>query len=121
MTPLELSEKYYMHDSVFESVTREEGGDVRIVLRSVLWEEEPGSSDDGIRKGTVEVLFVKPSVFTTPEDLYLDEISILQVKLEDGQIKFAIHNNYTDAYDEICIEGGEVRTKVLQLDDPTKL
>ena len=58
----------------------------------------------------LNVTFHGVTNYVIPENVNWDEISIFEMKMDGGRIKFALMNDMTDDYLEIVINANQVST-----------
>ena len=108
MTPETFVNKYNFHDSMINSVTSENKGTViRMVIDFAFWMQE-GYSEEHDETGPLAVSFSDVTDYDCPDQLPLEEISILKVSIQDGSIIFALLNDITDEYYEIRIKAQDI-------------
>ena len=111
MTLEKFVDDYNMHDSLIDSITVEENGNtVRILIDFAFWMQDHYQESDP-ETGPLEVCFQNVSRYDHPENLPLEEISILKTFIREGSIVFALLNDVTDEYFEIQIVADEVIVK----------
>ena len=106
MTLEEFVSKYNMHDSLIDSISIEDDTIV-IVIDFAFWMQE-GFNDGQPETGPLEVRFIGVKNYKIPNDIPLDEISILKTSIKDNAVLFAILNDMTDEYLEIAIESSDI-------------
>ena len=72
-----------------------------------------GYNESNPETGTLKVTFLDVTDFTIPENVNWDEISILEMKIDDDTLKLELINDITDDYLEIKIKVNEVSTETL--------
>ena len=108
MTSSEFVANYIMHDSLIDSVeVQEDGTRVVFIIDFAFWMQE-GYKESDPETGSIKVTFNDVSYYDVPEDADWNEISILETRLENGRIIFALMNDMTDDYLEIIIESSSV-------------
>ena len=108
MTPETFVNEYNFHDSLIDSVTIENDGSViRMVIDFAFWMQED-YKEEHAETGPLAVSFSDVMEYDCPDQLSLEEISILKTSLQDDCIIFALLNDITDEYHEIRIKAKEV-------------
>lgn len=99
-------EKYIMHDSLFTSITQDKNT-VKMVIDFAYW-MQPGFSEGSPETGPLKVEFSNVTRFVCPENIPLDQVSILKTSCKENTIQFSILNDITNEYFEIVIEAESV-------------
>ncbi len=103
MTPEIFVNKYNLHDSIIDSVATESNGTIiRMVVDLAFWMQE-GYKEEHAETGPLAVCFSGVTEYDCPDQLPLEEISILKASLQDSSIIFALLNDVTNEYYEIRI------------------
>ena len=102
-------EKYIMHDSLITSITNDKNS-VRMIIDFAFW-MQPGFSEGSPETGPLEVDFLNATRFECPENIPLDQVSILKTSCEENTIRFSMLNDITNEYFEIVIEAESVSVK----------
>ncbi len=104
MTLQEFTGKYYLHDSLFDSVTYDiESKSVEMRIDFAYWMQE-WYTDDIPETGIITVIFKDVQQFYCPEQVNWEQISIIQTTVEDDSINFSVMNDLTDGYFQIIIK-----------------
>ena len=108
MTPEVFVNKYNLHDSMIESLTVENhGSNIRMVIDFAFWMQED------YRKGHPETGFLAVSFqnvteYDCPDQLPLEEISILEAHVQNDSIIIVLLNDITNECCEIRIKANEI-------------
>ena len=112
MTGSEFIAHYIMHDSLIDSVeVQDEGTRIVLMIDFAFWMQN-GYKESDPETGSIKVTFNNVSFYDIPDDADWNEISILETRLENGQIKFALMNDMTDDYLELVIESNNVEVEI---------
>ena len=112
MTGSEFVAHYIMHDSLIDSVeVQDEGTRIVLMIDFAFWMQN-GYKESDPETGSIKVTFNNVSFYDIPDDADWNEISILETRLENGQIKFALMNDMTDDYLELVIESNNVEVEI---------
>lgn len=106
MTPETFVNKYNLHDSMIDSVITD-GAAVRMVIDFAFWMQED-YREEHAETGSLAVSFSDVTEYECPDQLPLEEISILNASLQDDGIIFALLNDITDEYYEIRIKARDI-------------
>ena len=108
MTPETFVNRYDFHDSIIDSVTTENNGTVvRMIIDFAFWMQED-YREEHAETGPLAVSFSDITEYECPDQLPLEEISILKASLQDNIIIFALLNDITDEYYEIRINARSI-------------
>lgn len=108
MTPETFVDKYNLHDSMIDSVISENDGTViRMVIDFAFWMQED-YSEEHAETGPLIVSFGDVAEYNCPNQLPLEEISILKTSVQEGRVIFALLNDITDEYYEIRIKAQNI-------------
>ena len=102
----EFVNKYYMHDSLIDYISYE-NSTVSMTIDFAFWMQNwyvQGNPETG----PLKLEFKNVSFYQCPDQIPLDEVSILEISIEDDILKFALLNDMTDEYLEIKIAASEV-------------
>ena len=112
MTGSEFVAHYIMHDSLIDSVeVKEDGTRIVLMIDFAFWMQN-GYKESDPETGSIKVTFNDVSYYDVPDDADWNEISILETRLENGQIIFALMNDMTDDYLELVIESNNVGVEI---------
>ena len=112
MTIKEFVANYYMHDSLIDKAEILENGSTIILwIDFAFWMQEWYNENDP-ETGIIKVTFHGVSGYTIPENVNWNEISILNMDMEEDGVKFALSNDMTDDYLEISINADSVSVDV---------
>ena len=104
MTSKDFVDNYNMHDSLIDSVEiSKETGKIVLTIDFAFW-MQPGYSDSDPETGLIKVTFSNVSYYAYPDEINLDQVSILETSIESGNVKFALIDDITDDSYEILIE-----------------
>lgn len=108
MAPEIFVNRYNLHDSMIDSITIESNGTVvRMAIDFAFWMQED-YMEEHPETGPLAVSFSDVTEYECPDQLPLEEISILKASLQDGSIIFALQNDITDEYYEIRIKAQDI-------------
>ncbi len=108
MTPEIFVNKYNLHDSIIDSVTTENNDTtIQMVIDFAFWMQED-YREEHAETGPLAVSFSDITEYDCPDQLPLEEISILNVSYQDGSIIFALLNDMTNEYYEMRIKARDV-------------
>ena len=108
MTIEEFVNKYNMHDSLIDSVSINKSDQtIEMIIDFAYWMQN-GYKEGMPDTGPLALRFVGVKNYNCPEDLPLDEISIIKTSSDNGNLLFSILNDMTDDYLEIAIEADAV-------------
>ena len=108
MTPEAFVNKYNLHDSIIDSIAIENNGvTIRMIIDFAFWMQE-NYKEGHAETGPLAVSFINVTEYDCPDQLPLEEISILKASLQDNSIVFALLNDITDEYHEIRIAAQEI-------------
>ena len=108
MTIQELATNYNMHDSLIDSFSvDDQEKTIRIIIDFAFWMQDNYSEGDP-ETGPLNVTFLNVSNYSVPEQLPLDEISILKTSVLDNAFVFTILNDITDECFDIRIKADSV-------------
>ena len=108
MIPEAFVNRYDFHDSIIDSVATESNGTViRMIIDFAFWMQED-YREEHAETGPLAVSFYGVTEYDCPEQLPLEEISILKASFQDGSIIFALLNDMTDEYYEIRIKAKDI-------------
>ena len=100
--------KYNFHDSLIDDVSFDMASK-QVVMRVdfAYWKQE-WYTEDMTETGTLTIIFDDVCRFACPDDVPWEQISIIQATLEDDTIKFALMNDITDGYLDMCIKCNDI-------------
>ena len=78
-----------------------------MVIDFAFWMQE-GFTEGQPETGPLEVRFLGVKNCIIPDDIPLDQISILKTSIKDNGVNFAILNDMTDEYLEITIYSSDI-------------
>ena len=108
MTPETFVNNYNLHDSILNSVAIENNGSIiRMIIDFAFWMQED-YDEAHPETGLLAVSFINVTEYDYPDQLSLEETSILKASLQDDCIIFALLNDMTDEYYELRIKAQEV-------------
>ena len=108
MTPETFVNKYNLHDSMIDSIAIENGGTaIRMVIDFAFWMQED-YSEEHAETGPLAVFFSDVTEYDCPDQLPLEEISILKASLQDDNVIFSLLNDITDEYYEVRIKARDI-------------
>ncbi len=108
MTPETFVNKYDLHDSMINSIATESNSTViRMVIDFAFWMQE-GYKEEHAETGPLAVCFSNVTEYDCPDQLPLEETSILKASLQDGSIIFVLLNDLTDECYEIRIKARDI-------------
>lgn len=111
MTLEQFVNDYNMHDSLIDSLSVEDNGTtIRMIIDFAFWMQNHYQEGDP-ETGLLEVCFLNVSKYDHPENLPLEEISILKTSLKGNAIVFSLLNDVTDEYLEIEIVADQITVK----------
>ena len=108
MTAKDFVNNYVMHDSLIDNVEILYGGDTVVLWVDFAFWMQKGYNEADPETGMLKVTFSGVSKCIIPEDVNWNEISILETCIDNGNIKFSLMNDMTDAYLEIIISSDNV-------------
>ena len=104
--------QHICYDSLIDNVEVQDNGTrVVLVIDFAFWMQE-GCKESDPETGLIKVVFNNVSYHSIPKGADWNEISILETRLESGQVKFALMNDRTDDYLEIIIASNSVDVEV---------
>ena len=108
MIPEAFVNRYDFHDSIIDSVATESNGTViRMIIDFAFWMQED-YREGHAETGPLAVSFSEVKEYDCPDQLPLEEISILKASLQEDSIIFALLNDITDEYYEIRIKARDI-------------
>ena len=108
MTPQIFVNRYDFHDSIIDSVAIESNGMVvRMIIDFAFWMQE-GYTEEHAETGPLAVCFSGVTEYECPDQLPLEEISILKTSLQESSIIFTLLNDITDECYEIRIKARDI-------------
>ena len=104
----EFVNNYIMHDSLIESIRTESDNTTVIMIINFAFWMQKGYKETDPETGLLKVTFHNVSEFVCPDDLPLNETSILKTSVENERVRFAVLNDMTDDYYDLYIKATDI-------------
>ncbi|MBR4261165.1 MAG: hypothetical protein IKQ33_04360 [Clostridia bacterium] len=113
MNKQDFVNNYNMHDSLINDISySKEKNEFIMVIDFAFWMQknyQPNKPETGL----IKVKFSNLKKIIVPEDMKLDDISIIQTLIENDSLKFSLMNDITDEYLEIIIDSDNIEISEL--------
>ena len=114
MTIKDFVLNYNMHDSLINRIDILENGSLLEFWIDFAFWMQNGYDDSNDETGILKVTFSGVKSYIIPDNICLDEISILEMVMDNDGVKFSLVNDLTDDYLEIIVYADQVSAEAIK-------